>query len=166
MLQGLSYSRKNSCVSIYKTRIAVGEAIDNLKLKNFNLQHVSIIDTGFHNAVHSIDFYRTNELICFHGKQNTAFFWVSEFGPLVAAGAIVPILIKGHDTSHASDCFGFDTLAAAFFNIGIPRSSIARYEQALMADQCLLIVHGERNDVEQACYLLHSDTQQVAVHVA
>jgi len=59
---------------------------------------------------------------------------------------------------------GFGVLGAALFDIGVPRGSIAEYEQAVGAEKFLLIVHNGEDSVERVCKILHGELQQVTVH--
>lgn len=169
-------NKKSSCVSIYATRQATERALADLRKAAVDLTRVSIVGGGCHNETHPIGFYHLGDRIYYRGRESdfwsgllgllsdAAFFWVPDFGPLTAVGSIVASL--GHGLEGAAISGGFSVFGAAFYNMGIPRDSISRYEQAVKVEQFLLIVYGERRDVERACEILHNETQQVTVHSA
>ncbi len=92
------------------------------------------------------------------------FFTLEHFGQLVAAGSIVALLMQERNDMDINN--SFTVLATALFNMGIPRDSIKQYEDAVKAEKILLTVNGIRSDVEQACHILHNETQQATVHIA
>ena len=169
-------SKKNCCVSIYPTHQAIEQALSELQQAGIDLRQVSIAGKGCQSEAHPIGFYNVGDRIRYRGLQGNfwvglwgllsgaAFFWVPGFGPLAAAGPFVDSLMCGLDGVAIGG--GFSVFGAALYNMGIPRDSINQYEQAIKADQCLLIVHGERDAVEHACEILHSEMQQVTVHRA
>ena len=169
-------AEKNSCVSIYPTTQAAAQALGDLLAADCELRNVSVVGKGCHAEDHTIGFYRAAERICYCGCQgrfwddvwnqlaDAAFFWVPGYGPLVAAGRIVPLMVRGLEDVEIGG--GFSVPGAALHGIGVPRGNIDEYEQAIQAEKLLLLVHGERCDVEQAYEILHCETQQVTVHSA
>lgn len=169
-------SGQNSCVSIYPTHQAAEQALGKLQKEGVDLQQISIVGKGYHSEEHPIGFYTAGDRIHYWGLQGAfwgglwgllagaAFFWVPGFGPLAAAGPIVSLLVKGLEGVAIGG--GFGALGAALYSMGVPRDNVTQYEKAVKAEKFLLIVHGERRDVEHACGVLHGKTQQVAVHTA
>lgn len=169
-------SEKNTCVSIYPTHQATEQALGKLQLEVIDLQQVSIVGKGYHGTEHPIGFYNTDGRNRYWGLQGNfwgdlwgllagaAFLWVPGFGSLAAAGPIVSLLERGLEGVATGG--GFGVLGAALYNAGAPRNAIVQYEKAVKADKFLLIVHGERSDVERACGILHGELQQVTVHTA
>jgi len=165
-----------TCVSIYPSSATVELALGELQTAGCDLRQVSIIGRGCHAKTQSIGFYSSEGRIQYKGRQSVfwdtlcvsladaAFFWMPDLGPLLVVGRIVTFMVRGmEDVELAS---GFSILGAALFVIGIPRNNINEYEQAIKDRKFLLLVHGQRQDVEYACEILHSETQQVAVHSA
>jgi len=165
-----------SCVSICKSHQAAVQGLMKLQARNFDLCQISLVGKGYHTEEHPIGFYNAGDGIHFLGLQaafwdsmcdrlaGAGFFWIPGFGTLVAAGPIVTRLVKGPGGVALGD--GFGVLGAALYSIGIPRKSITRYEKVIRAEKFLLIVYGDRCDVERACEILHCQEQQVAVHIA
>ncbi len=167
---------KNCCVVIYTDSGAVKQALGELQMVGCDLQQVSVIARGCQGKECPVGIYGIEDRIYFLGQQGrfwddlwsqlagSAFFWEPDFGPLVAAGQIVNMMIRGLDDVEIGDSFSLP--GAAFFIVGVPRGSIKEYEQAIKAEKFLLLFHGERRDVERACSVLHGETQQVTVHHA
>ena len=167
---------KTACVSIYQAHEAAEAALGKLHMADVDLQQVSIVGKGYHGAEHPVGLYNVNDRLQFLGHQGDfwdalrvllsgrAFLWVPGFGTLAAAGPIAGLLVKGLEGVEIGG--GFGVLGAALFNLGVTRDSIADYEQAVTAEQFLLIVHDGRIPVEHACKILHGETQQVTVHRA
>ena len=168
--------KKNTCVLLYSSPQAAEQGIEKLQIQAFNMKTVSILGKGSQNEEHTIGLYSSGEQLHFKGAQATfweslwsrlngaSFFWLPDFGPLAAAGPIVSLLVEVQESIEVGG--SFNVLVEALFSMGIPRDSIIDYEGAAKAGKIMLIVHGLRSDVERACYILHSETQQVAVHMA
>jgi len=169
-------TKKNTCVSLYASEQTAEQAVEELLSQNFDLKTVSMVGKAFHNEEDTIGLYTSGGQLCFSGVQaafwnslwgqlsGASFFWLPDFGPLVAAGTIGSLLVKEQEDIEVGS--GLNVLGAALFSLGIPRDSIRQYEKALKEEKFLLIVHAVRSDVEHACHILHSETQQVAVHMA
>lgn len=169
-------SEKNICVSVYPTYQAVEAALGNLQKEGIDFHQVSVVGKGYHDEAHPIGFHTMEDRIAYLGLQGAfwgglwdllegaAFLWVPGFGPLTAAGTIVTLLVKGLEDVGIGG--GFGVLGAALYDLGVPGSNISEYEQAVRNEMFLLMVNGTRGEVEQACSLLLSETQQVAVHTA
>ncbi len=169
-------SKKYACVSICPTYQAAEQALEKLQTEGFDLQQVSIVGKGYHDEAHPIGFYTADNSIRYWGLQDAfwgklwsllpgaAFFWVPDFGSLAAAGPVVGLLVTGLEDVAIGG--GFGVLGAALYTMGVPRNTIFQYEKIVKAEKILLIVDGQRNDIEHACDILHSELQQVTVHIA
>ncbi|MGA9572543.1 MAG: hypothetical protein WBS20_01205 [Lysobacterales bacterium] len=169
-------SEKNICISIYKTYQAVEQALGTLQKAGVDLQNVSIVGKGYQEKAHPIGFYRVEDRISYLGLQGAfwaglfdllhgaGFFWVPELGPLVAVGPVVALLVNGLEGVAIGG--GFGVLGAALYAMGVPRGNIFEYEKVIGQEMLIFMVDGVRDDVEQACDLLLSETQRVVVHTA
>ncbi|HEC29498.1 MAG TPA: DUF1269 domain-containing protein [Gammaproteobacteria bacterium] len=167
---------KNCCVVIYPDSHAVEQALGELQSVGCDLRQVSVIGSGCHGEAYPVGIYCTDERMRFLGHQDifwntiwgqlagAAFFWEPDFGPLAVAGRVIDLMVNGLEGAEFSDGFSFP--GTALFVTGVPRGSINEYEQAIKAEKFLLLVDGERRDVERACGALHGETQQVTVHHA
>ena len=169
-------SIKNTCVLLYSSHQNLERDFNFLQTQSFNMKTVSIVGKGKPHTDLATGLYLSRGQIHYQGDQasfwnalwaslnGAGFFSIPDIGLLLAAGPIVSSLTKEHggiDVGNNLSVLGF-----SLFHIGIPVNSIRHYEKAVSSEKFLLIVHGLRSDVEQACQLLHSTTQQVTVHMA
>ncbi len=167
---------KICCIVIYPHPDAVKLALGELQAAGYDLQQVSVIGKGWQGKEHPVGFYCIDDRVAFLGQQDSfwpdcwsklagaAFFWEPDFGSLAVAGSIVSMMI--HDFEDIEISAGFSLLGTALFVIGVPRGSIQEYEEAIRAENFLLLFQGERQDVERVCDVLHSGSHQVIVHRA
>ena len=149
---------KNCCVVIYTSPVELEAAVGKLKIAGCDLGQTSVIarenktdghQTGFRNALKKL-------------LSDTDLIYIGEIGTLLLAGQMITMLSQPLDAIDIGD--RTNPLAATFFRMGIPRTSIKEYEQAIIAGKLLLIFYALRKDVEQVCDVLHSEAQQVIVH--
>lgn len=169
-------SKKNTCILLYTRLQNLEQGINTLQTHNFDMKSVSILGKGQTHKILAAKSCMTDEQASFQGrsirsknglwsKLNDAdFFLLHDFGEVVAAGPIVHLLTKGHEDTEV--ICGLSVPGQALFSIGIPIDSIRQYEKSVHTGKFLLIIHGSHDDVERACQLLHSKTQQVTVHMA
>ena len=165
---------QNSCVSIYPGGGCLEKALRSLQVAGSDLQQVSVLGKGGYAQVLPIGFCLTDRRARFWGPASAtwaqvwqllpdaACFWVPDSGALAAAGRIVSLMMHGESEAAT----GLSVPGKALYGLGIPRCSIEEYEQAIHSEHYLLLVSGQRRDVERACELLHSEAQQVTVHSA
>ncbi|VAW80278.1 hypothetical protein MNBD_GAMMA13-1708 [hydrothermal vent metagenome] len=167
---------KNSCISIYPDSRFLEQALRRLQWASIDLQQASVMGKGCHPRALPVGFCHIGERARFYGPASAfwervwdlltdaACVWVPGTGVLAAAGYIVPLMVRGLQRTEVSA--GLSAPGAAMFGIGIPRHSIDEYEQAINAENYLLLVSGQCHEVERACDLLHGGVQQVTVHKA
>jgi len=169
-------SRKNACVLLYSSYQDARLAVEKLQAHSFNMKTVSIIARRSAKQQQFFGTPASDEQISFQNiparlwkslwelPGGALFFTLADFGALVAAGSIVALLMQEKKDMDINN--GFTVLSTALFNMGIPRESISQYEDAVKAEKVLLTVNGIRSDVEQACQILHNETQRATVHIA
>jgi len=89
--------------------------------------------------------------------------WVPGVGPLLIGGWMVSLMLGSSD---AAAVFGRLTpLGVGLYRVGVPKTGICRYEEAVRRGRYLLVIQGSSDDVTQAGRLL-SDTQAdvIALH--
>jgi len=145
-------SNKNTCILLYSSQLSLERDINKLLTHNFNMDTVSIVCSR----------QRHKSLIA--GSDTANHFSFHEFDTLLTAGPIVHLQLK--ENEYTGVIRGHSILAQMLIGIGIPMDSIRQYEKSVNAEDFLLIIHGSRNDVEHACQLLHSKSQQVTVYMA
>jgi len=144
-----------SCVAIYSSVQESLRAIKNLQTSKVELQNISImVKQKYCDGVDDV-------LKC------SCTFELAETGLLSLAGGMVEF-INDEAKSSPQDNFGspVNLLQKLLFIIGVPTTSLNEYEQAVKDNKVLLLVHGSQQEVESACMVLHSESQQVTVHQA
>lgn len=169
-------SIKNTCVLLYSSQQNLERDVRTLQTHAFDMKAVSVVGKEPQNKTQVTGLYVSRGEVHYQGNKTpfwndlwthlngAGFFSVPDVGVLLAAGSIALSLVKEYEGIDVGK--GLSVLGFALFNIGIPIDSIRHYEKAVNSEKCLLIVHGLRSDVERACQLLHSSTQQVTVHMA
>ncbi len=154
-------SKKNTCILLYSRLQNLEQGINKLQTHNFDMESVSVLGNG-QTSFQGKPVRSSNDL---WSKLNAAdFFLLHDFGEVLAAGPLVHLLTKENEETEV--ICGLSVLGQALFSIGIPVDSIRQYEKSVHTGKFLLIIHGSHDDVERACQLLHSKTQQVTVHMA
>jgi hypothetical protein len=94
-----------------------------------------------------------------------ASLWVPGLGPLLIGGPLVSQLLGAHD---GAAVFGSLTpLGVGLYRIGVPKSSIHRYEEAIRKSRYLLVVQGRLDEVILAGRRLSAtDAEIIALHAS
>ena len=166
---------RNTCVAVYPACSHVTVALQGLREAGCDLGLVSVLGQARVDAEQAVGFFRSGGRFHYHGPQ--AAFWQALGGLLNTTAVVrqseaVLLIVVGHlaavmmrETMDSEVGGGFSLHGAALHTIGIPRDGIIEYEQAVQNENLLLLVHGAHEEVEQACSVLHSEHQQVTVHV-
>ncbi len=169
-------SKNNTCVLLYSSQQNLKHDVNALQTQSFDMKTVSIVGKVQQHKIHATGLYVTGGQMRYQGNQDrfwnslwtrlngAGFFLLPDLGALVAAGPIAYLLTKKYADIDVGG--GLSVLGQAFFSIGIPIDSIRQYEKSVNSEKLLLIIHGQHSDIELACQLLHSKTQQVTVHMA
>jgi hypothetical protein len=169
-------SKKSTCVLLYSNHKNLEQDVSTLQNRSFDMKAVSIVGKVEQHKTHATGLYITAGQIRYQGNQDSfwnglwlrlngaGFFLLPDLGVLLAAGPIAHLLTKEYAGIDVGS--GLSVLGQAFFGIGIPIDSIHQYEKSVNSEKLMLIIHGLHSDVEFACQLLHSKTQQVTVHLA
>ncbi|HFE37188.1 MAG TPA: hypothetical protein ENK06_02055 [Gammaproteobacteria bacterium] len=163
---------KHCCIVIYSNSQLLEEALVALQAAGCDLGQASVVARACQAKGQPLGIYHIDDCVHFLGQQRifggrltgSGFFWEPDFGPLMASGPIVNIMVRGLEDVDIGA--GFSLLGAALFSVGVPRGIICEYERMIRAEKFLLLFHGEWQDVEHVCSVLHVDTQQVTVHCA
>jgi hypothetical protein len=93
----------------------------------------------------------------------SAFFFIPGIGPLIVFGPLVSWIIGALEGAVVVG--GLGALAAALYNIGIPKDSVVKYETAVKSDKFLVIAHGTADEAAKARSILETaGAAQIAVH--
>ncbi|VAW74574.1 hypothetical protein MNBD_GAMMA15-2027 [hydrothermal vent metagenome] len=169
-------SERNCCVAIYSAHQEVEATLDALHRQGCDLRSVSLIGKGIRDSGQSFAYYGSVGGVQFDGEHGefwnrvsrmlgpTACFWGGGYGPYAAVGSIVAVLIDGDGLTITG---GLRALGAALYALGVPGNNALRYEVMVGEGSLLLVVHGNRAEVEQASDTIAStDGVEMAVHAA
>jgi hypothetical protein len=170
-------SDNNAIVAVYSTQQDAQNAVNELQKAGFDMKKLSIIGRDYHTEHHVVGYYNTGDRVKYWGKLGAlwgslggllvgiAFFLLPGFGPVVVAGPLVSFLASA--VEGAVVVGGLGVVGAALFSIGIPKSSVLKYESALKADKFLLIAHGTLEEVQHASEIIRATTpDEIGVHMA
>lgn len=163
-------SQQDAIVAIYADHDAAEAAIRKVAKSGLDMQHFSIVGQGYHTDEKVIGFYSAGDRVRFWGGRGAYWggLWGLLFGGLMLTVPVVgPVMVLGHlagvvftalagAVEGAVVVGGMGALGAALFSIGIPHHSVLQYEQALKADQFLVMGHGPVAEMDRAKTLLEA----------
>lgn len=153
-------NHENTAVSVFSSHSAADDAVKELNRNGFDMTKLSIIGKGYHSEEHAIGFYTINDKIKSWGTKGAfwggiwglllapAFFIVPGLGLIGLAGPVVAAVISALEGAVIGG--GVTALAAALTQMGVPEDDAVKYETAIKANGFVLIVHGTKEEVEQA----------------
>ncbi len=165
-----------SVIAVYKSHQAAESAIKQLTAAGFDMKDLSLVGKGYHTEEKVVGFYNMGDRIKFWGTRGA--FWGGFWG-LFLGGLFMTIPVVGHvvilgyfaavvvsGVENAIIVGGLSALGAALYGMGIPKDSVIEYENALKADDFLVMVHGGNAEIERARALLGTTgAASVDVHV-
>jgi uncharacterized membrane protein len=160
----MTMSKTDIAVAIYDSHAKAETAVKALQRAGFDMKRISIIGRDYHTEQHVIGFLNAGDRAKIYGKFGA--FWGGLMGVLFGSAMLfVPVL--GHvivlgplaaavfgGLEGAVLVGGLSALAGALMSLGIPKNSVLRYETALKADNFMLVVHGDAQEIERARGLL------------
>jgi hypothetical protein len=166
-----------SVIAVYKDHQAAEAAIKKLTAAGFDMKDLSVVGKGYHTEEKVVGFYNSGDRIKFWGTRGA--FWGGFWG-LFLGGLFMTIPVVGHvvilgyfaavvvsGVENAVIVGGLSALGAALYGMGIPKDSVIQYENALKADDFLVMVHGASDEIERARLLLGATgASRVEVHAA
>lgn len=159
---------ENSPTYIFDIHDEAEVAIRGLSRSGVDMKKLSLIGKGCHSEEHPVGFYTAGDKIKAWGKTGAfwgaiwgllitpAVFLIPGMGLLAMAGPVVPTLIGG--VEGAVLVGGLSALGAALSQLGIHKSDIINYERALRVNKFVLLVHGDRADLEKVAEVLSEVT--------
>jgi hypothetical protein len=170
---------ENSIVAIYAKHESAEAAVRRIAEKGLDMKQFSIIGKGYHTDEKVTGFYSAGDRVRFWGSRGAFWggLWGLLFGGLMLSVPVIgPVMVLGHlgglifatlasGVEGAVVVGGMGALGAACYSIGIPHNSVLQYEQALQADQFLVVGYGGATEMAQAKALLaESGPLQLDVH--
>ncbi|MEO8552332.1 MAG: general stress protein [Kofleriaceae bacterium] len=170
-------TKSDIAVAIYSTHESAELAVKQLQQAGVDMKSLSIVGRDYHTEEQVVGYYNQGDRMKAWGKRGafwgglwgaifgSAFFFIPGIGPIVLAGPIVSWLVGA--VEGAVVVGGLSALGAALFNLGIPKDSVIKYEQALKADHFIVAVHGTAALVDKARSVLQrSGASETFVHAA
>jgi hypothetical protein len=170
-------SPESSVIAVYPHVDEAEEAVKQLGVGGFPIQHVSIIaqnlgtEKKIHGFVTSCDVAKSSARTgawvggIFGLLVGAAFIWVPGVGPLVVAGSLASALLGGVEGAVAGAAF--TGLLGWLAALGISKQHILKYEQYVQAGKYLVVAHGTADDVKKAqAILAPTKPAEVEVHTA
>ena len=169
-------SATNSVVAVYDSHEEAERAVKALQQAGVDMKSLSIAGRGVHTDEHVVGYYNAGDRMKYWGKVGafwggfwgllfgSALFAIPGIGPVLVAGPLVSWIVAALEGAVVVG--GVSALGAGLVSIGIPKDSVLKYEAALKTDKFLLIVHGARDAVYAARFILDdgSDTGNYCVH--
>jgi hypothetical protein len=151
---------KNSPAYVFNTHVEAEAAVRELGKSGFDMKKLSLIGKGYHSEEHPVGFYTTGDRIKSWGGVGA--FWGGIWGMLFApavfilpglglialAGPVVALLVGALEGAVVVG--GISALGAALTSVGVPKDEVIKYETALKADEYVVIVHGNADDLAKA----------------
>jgi len=143
---------------VFDTHAQAEDAIRALSRSGFDMKKLSLIGKG--GEQHPVGFYSAGDRIRSWGSKGAfwgaiwsllfgpAVFFLPGFGLIAMAGPLVTVLVGALEGAVVLG--GASALGAALSRIGVPDDQVIKYETAVKADKCVLILHGDAGEVAKA----------------
>jgi hypothetical protein len=153
-------------VALYDQHSQAESAVKSLQRAGFDMRKISIIGKDYETEEHVVGFLNAGDRAWIFGKYGafwggllgllfgSALLFVPVVGHVVILGPLAAMLFNG--VQGAVVVGGASALVGALMAIGIPKDSVLRYETALKANQFVLVVHGDSQELARAREVLGS----------
>lgn len=162
----MSTNNPDIAVALYDQHTQAENAVKALQRAGFDMKTISIIGKDYQSEEHVIGFLNAGDRARIFGKYGafwgglmgmlfgSALMFVPILGHIIVLGPLAATLFSG--LQGAVVVGGVSALAGALMSIGIPKDSVLRYETALQANQFMLMVHGDKQEISRAREVLNS----------
>jgi uncharacterized membrane protein len=162
----MSTNSPDIAVALYNEHSQAENAVKILQRGGFDMKKISIIGKDYETQEHVIGFLNAGDRARIFGKYGafwgglmgvlfgSALLFVPILGHVVILGPLAAMLFSG--LQGAVVVGGLSALTGALVSIGIPKDSVLRYETALKANNFVLVVHGDGQEIARAQELLKS----------
>jgi uncharacterized membrane protein len=165
----------DSVIAVFADHQKADAAIKKLTLSGFDMKDLSVVGKGYHTEEKAIGFYNIGDRMKFWGARGAFWggFWglflgglfmtIPVVGHVVILGYLAAVVVSG--VENAVIVGGLSALGAALYGMGIPKDTVIQYENALKADDFLVMAHGDADDVARAKAILGtSGASRLDVH--
>jgi hypothetical protein len=176
-MQMVPESEQNTVTAVFRTQESAEAAVRQLDAAGIDMRKLSVIGKGYERQQRVLGYYTTGDRMKEWAKRGAlwggvwgwliglAMFVIPGLGAVAVAGPIVPALLNA--LRGAVVVGGASALGAGLVSLGIPKDSVIRYEEAIRADQFVLVVNGTASEVTRAREVLDRvDSLAVEEHVA
>ncbi|MBS0294054.1 MAG: DUF1269 domain-containing protein [Proteobacteria bacterium] len=151
-------------MSLFATHGAADGAVRKLDAGGVPLASISVVGRNYHSEEQPVGYFNAGERAWFYGKLGafwgglaglllgSGFFFVPVIGPMVVLGPMTSVIVGGIEGAVLAG--GASALVGALTGLGVPRNSVLRYDSATRADQFLVTVHAQEQDVQRIQQLL------------
>ncbi len=168
--------QQTSVVAVFARHTGAEDAIKMLQEGGFNVRQLSIIGRGFYHDQQVSGCYSTGERMKYWGELGA--FWDGLWGVLTGAAFLIipglgPVIVAGHIATWIMGAIeaalvigGLTVLGSALVSFGIPRASVANYEESVNSGKYLLIANGSAQELGRAREMLQScAAEEINVHL-
>jgi uncharacterized membrane protein len=165
--------KEGSVVAVYDSHTSAELAIRSLTDAGIDPGRLSIVGKDSLSQAHAAGVSHHGERLRFWGARGA--LWGSLFGTLMGGAfvfipAIGPIIVMGPLVGWvlgAIEGAAVGVLGAALTSAGVPKESIAKYEQEVQAGNFLVLAHGNAALIEHAHVVLGPSTpRHLQAHAA
>lgn len=156
--------KKNVAAALYDDHESVGKTVKKLLEEGIKKTHISVLGKGVYSETDEFELDKENENILVWGEQGAfwgslwgllaggLYAWIPGFGPILATGHVVAALVGL--VGGAATLGGLSAFTAMLVNLGMEKAKAVEYEKYLKDDKILVLVHGEKEEVEVAKNIL------------
>ena len=157
-------TKNHAVVAVFADHNGAEAAIRKIAGGGLDMKHFSIIGKGYHTEDKVIGFYNTGDSVKFGGTNGAVWggLWGLFFGGIFMTMPVVGgVMVLGHLAAMVFAAIegavvvgGLSALGAALFSLGIPKDSVIQYEDALKAEEFLIVAHGPVEEMARAKTIL------------
>jgi hypothetical protein len=167
----------DAAIGVFDDHVQAEAAVKALSDSGFPMKHLSVIGKGYHTEEKVVGFYNIGDRMKFWGSRGAFWggLWGLFFGGIfMVVPGIGQVMVLGYLAAMAVSAVegavivgGLSALGAALASVGVPKDSVIAYETALEADDFLVVVHGDTDEVQRGRDILTSlNAKHVEVHTA
>ncbi len=162
----MSTNDSDIAVAVYDRHTQAEDGVKALQRAGFDIKRISIIGKDYETEDHVLGFLNAGDRARIFAKYGafwgglmgvlfgSALLFVPVVGHIIILGPLAATLFSG--IQGAVVVGGISALAGALMSIGIPKDSVLRYETALKANQFILMIHGDSQEIARARGVLKS----------
>ncbi len=163
--------KKNIVIAMYDNHDDVVKTVKKLIAGGIKKTHISVLGKGVYGETDEFELEKENENILVWGQQGAfwgslwgllaggLYAWVPGFGPILATGHVVAALAGL--VGGAATLGGLSAFAAMLVDLGLEKAKAVEYEKYLKEDRLLVLVHGEKEEVETAKEILRKSGGEI-----